>query len=96
MNNDCRGWRRPIGCLKLQVIFHQRATNSRALLREMTYKDKASYDSTPPCSAVEQWDLVENRYCGTCVEYCGGTAILWRIAIAVHAWNIVDVPQYCG
>ena len=27
------GWRRPIGCLKLQVIFCKRATNYRALLR---------------------------------------------------------------
>jgi len=44
------GWRRPIGCLKLQVIFRKRATNYRALLRNMTYKDKASYDSTPPCT----------------------------------------------
>jgi len=38
-------WRRPIGCLKSQVIFHKRATNIRALLRKMTYKDKASYAS---------------------------------------------------
>ena len=44
------GWRRLIGCLKLQVIFRKRATNCRALLRKMTYKDKASYDSTPPCT----------------------------------------------
>ena len=44
----CTGWRRPIGCLKLQVIFHKRATNYKALLRKMTYKDKAYYDSTPP------------------------------------------------
>jgi len=42
-------WRRPIGCLKLQVIFCKRATNYRALLRKMTCKDKASYDSTPHC-----------------------------------------------
>jgi len=27
------GWRRPIGCLTLQVIFGKRATNHRALLR---------------------------------------------------------------
>jgi len=27
----------------------KRATNYRALRRKMTYKDKASYDSTPPC-----------------------------------------------
>jgi len=42
------GWRRLIGCLKLQVNFRRRATNYRALLWNMTYKDKASYDSSPP------------------------------------------------
>jgi len=47
---NATGWRRLIGCLKLQVIFRKRATNYRALLRKMTYKDKASYDSTPPCT----------------------------------------------
>ena len=36
--------------LKLLVIFRQRATNYRALLRKITCKDKASYDSTPPCT----------------------------------------------
>ena len=41
------GWRRLIGCLKLQVNFRKRATNYRALLRKMAYEDKASYDSTP-------------------------------------------------
>jgi len=46
------GWRRLIGCLKLQFIFRKRATNYRALLRKMTYKDKASYDSMPPCSEI--------------------------------------------
>ena len=29
------GWRRPIGCLKLQVIFRKRATNYSALLQKM-------------------------------------------------------------
>jgi len=39
MNEFCHaeitwsGWRRPIGCLKLQVIFRKRATNYRPLLR---------------------------------------------------------------
>ena len=46
------GWRRPIGCLKLHVIFRQRATNSRALLRRMTYKDQAFYGSSPPCTCL--------------------------------------------
>ena len=44
------GWRRLIGCHKLQVIFRKRATNCRALLRKMAYKDKAFYGSLPPCS----------------------------------------------
>jgi len=43
------GWRRPIGCLKLHVIFRKRANNCRALLWEMTHKDKVSYGSLPPC-----------------------------------------------
>jgi len=46
------GWRRPIWCLKLQVIFHKRATNYRALLQKMTYKDKASYGSLPSCTSI--------------------------------------------
>jgi len=46
------GWRRLRGCLELQVIFRKRATNYRALLRKMTYEDKASYDSTPPCMII--------------------------------------------
>jgi len=44
------GWRRPIGRLKLEVIFRKRATNYRALLRTLTYTDKASYGSSPPCT----------------------------------------------
>ena len=43
------GWRRPIRCLKLQVIFRKRATNYRTLLRKMTYTDNASYGSLPSC-----------------------------------------------
>jgi len=46
------GWRRLIGCLKLQVNFRKRATNYRALLQKMTYQDKASYGSSPPCSLI--------------------------------------------
>jgi len=45
----CTGWRRLIGSPKLQIIFHKRATKYRSLLRKMTYKDKGSYDSSPPC-----------------------------------------------
>ena len=44
------GWRRLIGSPKLQIIFHKRATKYRSLLRKMTYKDKGSYGSSPPCN----------------------------------------------
>jgi len=43
------GWQRPIGCRKFQVIFRKRATNCRALLQNMTCRDKASYGSSSPC-----------------------------------------------
>ena len=51
----CTGWRRPIGCFRLQVIFRRRAINHRALLRKMTYEDKASYGSSPPLYHVTQY-----------------------------------------
>jgi len=35
-------WRRPVGCLELQVIFRKRTTNYRALLRKMTDKIRHS------------------------------------------------------
>jgi len=43
-------WRRPIGCFKLQIIFRKRATNYRAILRKITFENKASYGSLPPCT----------------------------------------------
>ena len=46
----CTGWRRPVGCLQLQVIFRKRATDYRALLRILTCTDKTSYGSSPPCN----------------------------------------------
>ena len=38
----------------MQVSFRKRATNYRALLWKLTYKDKASYGSSPPCSSLVQ------------------------------------------
>ena len=49
MNIIHTGWRRLIGSPKLQIIFHKRATKYRSLLRKITYKDKGSYESSPPC-----------------------------------------------
>jgi len=44
------GWRRLIGSPTLQIIFHKRAIKYRSLLREMTYTEKGSYGSSPPCT----------------------------------------------
>jgi len=46
---------RPIGCLRLQVIFRKRTTNYRTLLQKMTYNDKASYGSSPPCIYIQEY-----------------------------------------
>ena len=56
------GWRRPTRWLKLQVIFRKRATNYRALLRKMTYTDKASSASTPPCSELGHHSLARSLF----------------------------------
>jgi len=52
----CTGSWRLIGCLMSQVIFIfcKRAINYRVLLRKLTWTDKASYESSPPCS-VYTW-----------------------------------------
>jgi len=65
------GWQRPVGYLKLQVIFRKRATNYRALLRNMTYKDKASYGSSPPCAFGKHFDITEWRRPIGCLIFIG-------------------------
>jgi len=59
------GWRRPKGCLESQVIFRKWATNYRALLRKMTYKDKVSYASSPPCIRYQSQSeyISSNSHC---------------------------------
>jgi len=36
-------------CAQLQVSFRKRATDFRALLQELSYRDNASYVYSPPC-----------------------------------------------
>ena len=58
------GGRRCVGCLKLQVSFRKRATNNRALLRKITYKDTASYASSPPCNTeyMNRMEYIHHMY----------------------------------
>jgi len=53
------GWPRLIGSPKLQIILHNRATKYRSHLRKMTYKDKGSYESSPPC--IVSTEQIETR-----------------------------------
>jgi len=55
MKGSSTGCRRLIGSPKLQIIFHKRATKYRSLLRKMTYKDKGSYESSPPSTTYSFW-----------------------------------------
>jgi len=88
--NVCTGWRRPIGCLKLQVIFRKRATNYRALLRKITYKDKASYGSSPPCTYTQAHPL-------SLFLSHTNTQSTSPISHRHSTWKIVGVllPEYC-
>ena len=84
------GWRRLIGSPKLQIIFHKRATKYRLLLRKMTYKDKESYESSPPCITcvylshhTYQWVMSHIwMHCVSC----------WRARSAEEIWQFVTSP----
>jgi len=72
------GWRRLIGSPKLQIIFHKRATKYRSLLQKMTYKDKGSYESSPPCIHMC------NIYC---IHMCDMThSYVWHESVS-HVWH---------
>jgi len=75
------GWRRLIGCLKLQVIVRRRATNYRAFLRKMTYEDEASYDSTPPC--------VLHGTAAANVFVCGRVRMYKYVTLYIHTYIIL-------
>jgi len=77
------GWRRCRVCLKLQVSFRKRATNLKALLRNMTYTDKASYGSLPPCNIVHG-------------DSCTNKRVIWKpdfrdpficVTWLIHTWR---------
>jgi len=96
-NKSRTGWRILIGCLKLQVIFCKRATKYRALLRKMTYEDKAAYDSTPPCTKFR-------RNSKSCHKHMIGswlghvrTYVTWLIPYTCVTWliHICDMTHTC-
>ena len=64
--------RRCIGCLKLQISFHTRAANYRAVLWKMTYKDKAFYVSSPPCMRCSDKGSPPVALCVGCLIFLFG------------------------
>ena len=96
------GWQRPIGSPKLQIIFPKRATKYRALLRKMTYKDKGSYESSPPCTRISQGLIActcsalqhrSVRYSGLqCVAVC--CSVLQCVAVCCSVMRCVAL--YCN
>jgi len=93
MQTPGTGWRRPIGCLDLQVFCHKRATNYRALLRKMTYNDVASYGSSPPCSALWQHEL--SGYCRLIHVWDMTHSSMWHDSLIGVTWRIriCDMPH---
>jgi len=78
------GWRRLIGSPKLQIIFHKRATKYRSLLRKMTYKDKGSYESSPPCTKAPQPPHEPaHQTCDICL-FCGKWPIKIGHPVGLH------------
>jgi len=80
------GWQRPIGCLKLQVVFDKKATNYGAFCGKMTYEDEASYDSTPPCNRSQDWQFNHKRVVDTRTCSC----ILNRVYAITHTLSLTD------
>jgi len=78
-------WRRLIGSPKLQIIFHNRATKYRSLLRKMTYKDKGSYESSPPCT---------RRYAS--IHMTLSTYIMYRCYFENHIMLVADTRECAG
>jgi len=96
------GWRRLIGSPKLQIIFHKRATKCRSLLRKMTYKDKGSYESSPPCTC--NVCICLSHVCHICRHedmrvaditpaYEGHDSFMWG---TWHDWHVMSACVMCA
>jgi len=85
------GWRRLIGSPKLQIIFHKRATKNRSLLQKTTYKDKGSYESSPPCTCCA-WRFVVATSVG---NLDSRIATIWILDVryGISGTNVHEIPQ---
>jgi len=92
------GWRRLIGSPKLQIIFHKRATKYRSLLQKMTYKDKGSYEFSPPCTYSSSPKVVPSLLF-SCYDIllcimCIGMCVYVCVCMFVYMYGYVFVYMY--
>jgi len=80
------GWQRLMGSPKLQIIFQKRAIKYRSLLRKMTYKDKGSYESSPPCTVC--------CVCSMCVSVLLCSAQVCEYHTCVHTICVLFMCAY--
>jgi len=94
---SCRGWRRLVGCLKLQVIYRKRATNYMALLScrsndECRPNDRNSHNSTLSSFATHGGDQTSNiwisRFYSVTVNSFEWRGLCWLTWNPV--WNFGD------
>jgi len=80
---------RLIGSPKLQIIFHKRATEYRALLRKMTYWDKGSYEYR----FHHIWETMHlEASCGVVDVSC--VAFLWVLCVTCEAHSYECYASY--
>jgi len=85
----CTGWRRLIGSRKVQIIFHKRATKYTSLLRKMTYKDKGSYESCPPCN-------LQGARRERCILRLISLCYVWSLCVTSHLFVLCLISLCCA
>jgi len=91
------GRRRLKGSPKLQIIFNKRANKYRSLLREMTFKDKGSYESSPPCNRMEYCRVTVRTVCLVSFERWGAGVETQKNAISTrHVSGAITVSPRRG
>ena len=73
----------------------KRATNYRALLRKMAYKDKATYDSTPSCNNFFCRVYLLVRSHSTCC-FCILKRLLWNFFNTCSLRQVQPVSKEIG
>jgi len=91
-------WRRPIGCLKLQVIFRKRATNFRALLHKWPIQIKHPVRLRHPVPLAEgeiQQCLFTCIQISVCVEQIKVSVLLQECLSTTQTYILKPYTRSC-